>query len=153
MNLLRGGWGATLMGAPGPVTTVLAGAPLTRGERAVFRVLGARHLTQALVAGACPGPAVLMIGAWVDLAHAATALLLAAFDRRRTRVAVLDAAIAGTWALASCAGARRSRSEQVSAGRSRAAPWRAGTSGWREHGAAGLLVLLPGRFARSRARR
>jgi hypothetical protein len=43
---------------------------------------------------------VLALGVWVDCAHAATSVGLAVTDRRYTKPAAVDAAIATGWALA-----------------------------------------------------
>jgi hypothetical protein len=45
---------------------------------------------------------VLALGIWVDCAHAATALALAALDPSRARAGLTDAAVAALWAGAGC---------------------------------------------------
>lgn len=62
----------------GPPTPALLFAPR---QRARSRVLGARQITQAVLSGVRPSPEVLAMGVWIDLAHAASVLGLAAADR------------------------------------------------------------------------
>jgi hypothetical protein len=101
--IIRLVWGFTLLVVPGEVERRLGGGDDRRG-RLVLRVLGARHLVQGALAlrdGATPALAPV-----VDATHAATALGLAVFDRRRRSPAAADAAIAAAFALA---GARAGR--------------------------------------------
>lgn len=65
---------------------------------AIGRILGARHLTQAVLSGVRPSPEVLAMGVWVDTVHAITALGFAAADRARARAGLTDTAVAGLWA-------------------------------------------------------
>ena len=69
-------------------------------SRAVARILGARHLVQAVSSGIKPSAEVLAMGVWVDGVHALTALGLALVDRRRARAGLTDAAVAALWAIA-----------------------------------------------------
>lgn len=98
--LLRVGYGALMVAAPGPLVRHLAGAEPDHRARVVARVLGARHVVQGVLTVGRPGPAVLALGAEADLAHAATALGLAGLDRARRRGALIDAAVAGAYAAA-----------------------------------------------------
>lgn len=66
----------------------------------VARILGVRHLTQALVSSVRPSPAVLATGVWIDAVHSVTALALARADRDRVRPGLIDAAVAASWAIA-----------------------------------------------------
>ncbi len=109
LEVVRAAWGLVCLLLPGRIITVLGGAAADELARVVLRVLGARHVLQAVVSGVAPGPAVLRVGAWVDGAHGATSLLLAALDRRRARVALVDAAVAAAWCLASLHDARRAQ--------------------------------------------
>ena len=79
--LLRAGYGAVLLCAPGAVIGMSTGQPASRLARRVTRVLGARHLSQAIVTATVPSTIVLGVGAMVDFAHAASMLALAAGDR------------------------------------------------------------------------
>ncbi|TNM67098.1 hypothetical protein FHN55_11250 [Streptomyces sp. NP160] len=103
----RATWGTALLVAPGPVLRLVGEAEPDPRSRAVVRVLGARHLAQAAFSGRAPGRATLADGAWVDVVHAVTSLALAAGDRPRARLALLDALVALTWGTATARAARR----------------------------------------------
>lgn len=98
IELVRAGWGAVLLAAPTEVLDHIHGVQVDRKALVVTRILGARHLAQALLSGVNPGPEVLAAGVWVDTVHSATALVLAAVDRRRARGGVTDAVVAASWA-------------------------------------------------------
>jgi hypothetical protein len=94
----RCGYGWLLACAPRRM--IRAGTPRPPGPGAVMtaRVLGARHLLQAMAtawaeaAGLPPGP-VLLAGAAVDATHAASMVALAAFSRPLRRTALADATL------------------------------------------------------------
>jgi hypothetical protein len=98
-EVLRGIWGATAFAAPGLVLSRTGGDPADRASRLVIRILGARHVTQAVLSGVDPTGPVIALGVWVDVAHATTSVGLAVTDRRYTKPAAVDAAIATGWAL------------------------------------------------------
>jgi hypothetical protein len=98
IELIRAGWGGVLLAAPAEVLGHIHGARVDRRAVVVTRILGARHLVQALLSGVDPGPEVLAAGVWVDTVHSATALGLAVIDRRRARGGVTDALVAASWA-------------------------------------------------------
>lgn len=98
IELIRAGWGGVLLVAPAEVLSHLHGVRVDRKAIVVTRILGARHLTQALLSGINPGPEVLAAGVWVDAVHSATALGLAVIDRRRAHGGVTDAVVAASWA-------------------------------------------------------
>ncbi|BBY04485.1 hypothetical protein [Mycobacterium seoulense] len=98
IEVLRAGWGAVLLAAPSEVLDHIHGVQVDRKALVVTRILGARHLGQALLSGVNPGPEVLAAGVWVDAVHSASALGLAVVDRRRARGGVTDAAVAASWA-------------------------------------------------------
>ena len=98
IELVRAGWGAVLLAAPAEVLDHIHGVQVDRKALVVTRILGARHLAQALLSGVNPSPEVLAAGVWVDTVHSATALGLAAVDRRRARGGVTDAVVAASWA-------------------------------------------------------
>lgn len=100
IEIARAGWGLALLVAPGQVLRNFHGVRVDRTSVVVARVLGARHLTQAVLSGVDPSPEVLAMGVWVDVAHGASALGLAAVDHTRARAGLLDAGLALTWALA-----------------------------------------------------
>ena len=103
---LRAGLGAAQALFPGLASRLLVIQPLDRGSRGVIRVLGIRQVGQALVTGTQPSAAVLLLGAEVDAAHAASMVALALCSRRWRRAAVVDAMIASLFALAGVAAAR-----------------------------------------------
>ncbi|MCW3845083.1 hypothetical protein ONA70_33955 [Micromonospora yasonensis] len=105
--LTRLAWGAALTVAPHRV--LLRWGHPSGLAVAVLRVLGVRHLAQAAMTLRRPTPVVLTAGAAADALHATTALALAAVDRRQRRIALLDTAIAGGWALLDLSAARRPR--------------------------------------------
>ncbi|OBG65572.1 MULTISPECIES: hypothetical protein [unclassified Mycobacterium] len=98
IEVLRAGWGTVLLAAPSEVLDHIHGVQVDRKALVVTRILGGRHIVQALLSGINPGPEVLAAGVWVDTVHSATALGLAAVDRRRARGGVTDAAVAASWA-------------------------------------------------------
>nr|WP_205849885.1 hypothetical protein [Nakamurella flava] len=107
IEIARAGWGLALLVAPGPVLRNFHGVRVDRRSLVVARVLGARHLTQAVLSGVDPSPEVLAMGVWVDTAHGASAVGLAAVDHSRVRGGLLDAGLALTWALAGYRALRR----------------------------------------------
>ena len=98
IELIRAGWGAVLLASPAGVLNHVPGVEVDRTALVVTRVLGARHVVQALFSGIDPGPEVLAAGVWVDTVHSMTAFGLAVVDRRRARAGVADGAVAALWA-------------------------------------------------------
>ncbi len=91
----RGLYGLALLTAPGPLLTAVAGGVTPGGhECAVARVLGARHVAQALI-GAAAGRQSMAPGAAVDGLHAASMLAVAAGRPALRRAALADGTIAG----------------------------------------------------------
>jgi hypothetical protein len=110
LQVVRAGYGAALLLAPGPVIQLCTGRPPGTRARNVARVLGARHVLQAAVtAAAAPGAEALGIGAAIDLTHAASMAGLAVLDRRVRRVTLTDAVIETGFAAASLSSALPSR--------------------------------------------
>ena len=95
------------------LVSAAAGRPGTRdvgrGSRAsgIVTILGSRHLIQAMITWGRPSGAVLMIGAGVDVAHAASMAALGMLSRRWRGAALADALIAVSLATAGVACARR----------------------------------------------
>lgn len=112
LELVRGGYGALQLAAPGLVAAQLLGSRPDAPARAVGRVLGARQLTQALASGASPSYPVLALGVEVDLLHAGSMVALGIVDRRRRRLALLDALIASSFAVAGALAARTSSTDR-----------------------------------------
>lgn len=96
--LLRAGYGTVLLCVPGAVIGVCTGQPASRLARTVARVLGARHLSQAVLTAREPTAAVLAIGAAVDFAHAASMLALAAGHQPLRRAEFADGLTAAFFA-------------------------------------------------------
>lgn len=105
--VVRAAYGTLLLVAPDRVARLCTGSRADRRTRAVARLLGARHLAQAVGTAGAPGPGALALGVTVDLAHAASMVALAAWDRPRARGALVDAAAALSFALAGALVARR----------------------------------------------
>lgn len=99
IEISRAVWGLALLGRPDQVLTRVHGLQIDRPSVVIARILGVRHVTQAVLSGVEPSPTVLAMGVWVDGTHALTALGLAAVDRSRVRAGLVDAAIALTWAV------------------------------------------------------
>ncbi len=102
----RVAYGAALVLAPDTVVGIAASTPPGDTVRVVARVLGVRHLVQALLTADRPAPAALTLGALVDLLHLASMLGLAVVDPRHRRYALLDAGAAAGWAATGAAAAR-----------------------------------------------
>jgi hypothetical protein len=95
---LRGAYGLLLTLGPRPLLGSLAGGRADRRACAFARVLGARQLLEALALRR-PAPRLVALGAGVDAMHALTALAIAARRPARRRLACLNAAVAGAFAL------------------------------------------------------
>lgn len=97
---LRVGYGAVLLAVPDPVFRLYTGHRADPLARAVTRLLGARHLIQGILTGGTPSAVVLALGTEADVAHVASMLGLAVCDRQRRRAGLIDAAVAGSFAMA-----------------------------------------------------
>jgi hypothetical protein len=97
-SLARAAYGVALICAPGRL--IMARTRLRPSGRAcaVGRVLGARHLAQALICGATPTPRLIRAGVAVDLLHAASMLALAAENADVRSALLTDASIAAAFA-------------------------------------------------------
>jgi hypothetical protein len=89
--MIRVGYGAALVLMPGTTIFLATGRLPSRRTRRVAQLLGARHLAQAALTAAAPGPEVFAIGGRVDAVHAASMLLLAAVSRAGRSAALTDA--------------------------------------------------------------
>jgi hypothetical protein len=74
--------------------------------RTVTGILGARHLSQALLTAGRPTRAVLALGTEVDAAHSASMIVLGSLSSRWRTAALTDALLAGSFAAAGTACAR-----------------------------------------------
>jgi hypothetical protein len=98
IELIRAAWEAALLFGPRRVMTNVNHLKVDSKSVVIARVLGARHLTQAVLSGFWPSAEVLAMGVWVDAVHSSTAFALALIDRSRARAGLTDAAVAGFWA-------------------------------------------------------
>jgi len=105
--LARVVYGLSLVAAPNPLLHMISGQRATPRERALTRVLGARLLAQGAVTDVRPDAVSVALGAEVDLVHAASMLVWAAVDRQSRRLTLMSAALAGLFAAAGAAQARR----------------------------------------------
>lgn len=131
VEVVRLAWGCVLLLAP---RRLMGALPVTRVDRrslAVARVLGARHVAQALASGLSPSPEVLAAGAWVDGAHAVTAVALAIADPGRRGAGLTDAGVAATFSCASTYDISRGRVETP------------GHDRWRDRAARAVVGALP----------
>lgn len=95
--VLRGAYGALLLVAPDAYAGAVQGQSLRGAARTTARVLGARHLVEALALAR--GTRWPRLAAAVDATHAASMVGAAALRRPDRRVALADAAVAGSLAL------------------------------------------------------
>jgi hypothetical protein len=102
-SLARAAYGLALLCCPGRLIRLRTGERPSRRACAVGRVLGARHVGQAVITMACPTSLVLGAGATADVAHAGSMVILAGLDPDLRPALLTDAAIAG--ALAAAGGA------------------------------------------------
>ena len=100
LQMVRAAYGAALVLAPGPAIRLATRHPASRRTCRVARVLGTRHLIQAALTAAAPGPGVLAAGGQVDAVHTASMLLLAAVSRAGRRAALTDALTEAAFAAA-----------------------------------------------------
>ncbi|MBT2566386.1 hypothetical protein J7I84_07765 [Arthrobacter sp. ISL-85] len=99
LETTRAAYGLCQMSFPAPFFRLAIGHQPDARVRVVMRILGARHLLQALIIRAAPTSGALHVGGGVvDSLHSASMVALAIADRRRRRAAALDAVIAGLFA-------------------------------------------------------
>jgi hypothetical protein len=90
---IRAGWAGALLVVPEHLLRLAGHGPVPPAAVATVRVLGARHLLQALVCAAAPRAPIAGAGAVVDTLHTGTCLGLAAVSPTWRRAALLDAAV------------------------------------------------------------
>ncbi|SDK43276.1 hypothetical protein [Arthrobacter sp. ok362] len=93
LEVVRAAYGMSELLAPDFVSGRLLGEAPDGRARAVIRVLGARHLLQAVLT-ARAGRTAHRVGGSVDAVHAASMIVLAALDGRHRRSAAANAALA-----------------------------------------------------------
>ena len=99
----RAGWGAVLVLQPHPVVRAASGRTPTEAARTVARILGARHLLQALASLRWSSATARDLGLATDMLHALTGLGFAALPTTWRRAALLDASLASGFAAAGTA--------------------------------------------------
>jgi hypothetical protein len=100
-------YGVVLLVLPNPVLRAVTRKSTTARERALARVLGARLLAQAAVTDIRPDAVSVALGAETDFVHALSMLAWAVVDRGSRGLTLLSAAVAGLFAAAGAAQARR----------------------------------------------
>jgi hypothetical protein len=106
LNAMRAGYGFARLLRPEPLADQSFEGDYDARAHTVDRVLGSRHLAQAIVSQAVPTARVLLLGAAVDLLHAASMLALAGVSRRRQSAALTEAVAALGFAAAGALAAR-----------------------------------------------
>jgi hypothetical protein len=139
--LARGTYGVLLLSAPGSLIRLAGGSAGNPRARAVARLLGARHLAQAVLAAVGPSPALLALGAEVDLLHCASMMALGGADAPSRRIAFTDGVVAAAFAADGIAAARRVAAGQAVAGET-AHPAAPGGFTQRRNAVAGRLAVL-----------
>jgi hypothetical protein len=91
-------YGLALLAAPERLARSWTGSALDRPARVVARILGARHVLQAVLLIAHDGVWLRRAGRAIDLVHAASMVLLATLAPGRERLALADAVVARTLA-------------------------------------------------------
>jgi hypothetical protein len=107
---IRASYGVALILAPDAVIHLVTGGFPGRRAPWVARLLGARHLIQAVVSFLAPLPGVLAAGAAVDAVHAASMVMLAAAGHGARRAALADALAESVFAAAGVSAAGRALS-------------------------------------------
>lgn len=116
LQLARVCYGAALLCEPGLAIRLGTGRPPGRRACRIARLLGARHLIQATVTELAPLPDVLLLlGAGIDVTHAASMLMLAGVSSSARRAALTDALAESAFAATGAAVAGRLVRSQVMA--------------------------------------
>ena len=98
-TIARLGYGTLLLITPRAAVQLVSGGSADRATMVVGRVLGLRHLAQALGVDRTGTRGRLLVGAAIDAAHALSMVGLAALSEGYRRPAALDAALAIGWAI------------------------------------------------------
>ncbi|HET7327299.1 MAG TPA: SDR family oxidoreductase [Nocardioidaceae bacterium] len=108
LQAARGVFGLAMLAAPAALAEKLLGAPAGRATSVALRLLGARHLGQAVLSGSTPSTRAFLTDAGVDTAHAVSMLVLAGARPQWRRAALGSAGVAAAFAAASVRAAARS---------------------------------------------
>lgn len=99
-TLVRLGFATALLLKPGPLLRAAPHRHEDRHVELVARILGLRHLAEALILGRGRGRRWTAIGVAIDGTHALTAFAFAVANRRYRRLALTNGVTAGCFALA-----------------------------------------------------
>ena len=105
LALVRLGYGGALLASPEALASRLTGQRLDLAGRDIAKVLGGRHVVQAVVVGLLPTPVMARLGSVVDGLHAASMVALGAVDESRRRTSWTDAGLETAFALLGLASA------------------------------------------------
>ena len=136
LSLVRAAIGVARLAFPDTVIPGLDGDHVGPGARRLVRVLGIRQVGQALLTGRAPPPAVVWLGIEIDIAHAASMIVLGALAPRYRRDAFGDALVAAVLAASGIAAVRTATAGSAGA---------SGLTRWRDRRAESLAHrLVPG---------
>jgi hypothetical protein len=107
LAVVRALYGALLVVASGPIVERVAGERSSRTV-AVGRILGARHVLQALTVGRTHTDGWRTAGTCIDVLHALSMVFFAGYSENYRRLAALDAVVASAWAASDRLSQRRS---------------------------------------------
>ena len=91
---------------PEPILERVLRQPLDGRTLPVLRLLGGRHLVQALITARRPSARVVRLGVAVDALHALSMVGLGLSDAQRRRIALTSAGVATAFAVAGTVSAR-----------------------------------------------
>jgi hypothetical protein len=100
LQLVRLAYGSVLLTAPARIARAYGAHHGDEAVTIAARVLGGRHVLQALVTGGHPGPIRRYGGAVVDALHSLSMFTLASLDSDRARPAMIDGSIAAMFCIA-----------------------------------------------------
>lgn len=103
---VRGSYGLVVVAFPARVVRSYSARPPRPRAITVARVLGARHVVQAVASVGSPSADARLLGVEADLLHALSAVGLTLLDRRWRRGGVIEALLALLFAAAGVAAAR-----------------------------------------------
>ncbi len=99
LEVVRGLYGLCLLIAPRLVAESVGRASVSQSEATVIRVLGGRHLMQALLTLRTQRSGVHDLAGAVDVLHALSMIGVGIFSSANRREALADAAVASTFAV------------------------------------------------------
>ncbi len=107
--IVRASYATLLLLASGTVVRLVSGGSEDRVTTVAGRVLGFRHLAQALIVDCAGTRSRLLVGVVIDAVHALSMLGLALSSKGYRRPAALDAVLATGWTLNGLREARNAR--------------------------------------------